>query len=179
MGRMTASLSDAFAPSSPATSSHLTFGVSDKIAPDRPARSFFTSGSPSSSPSFLPHQVGQCEAKDQGFTHFFAPLTDPSAPTAALAFLSPAVAKWPFNVSARARYSFILVRMRSLDFSFFSSVASSGSVVPRSLAPRLRTLQSKHEIVQRVLILLVSFGVVLFDIFVNRTLNDLDGFLDN
>ena len=54
MGSMTASFNDALAPSRPATSSHLTCGLSDKIAPESPALNFFVSGSTSpSSSSFL------------------------------------------------------------------------------------------------------------------------------
>src|SRR6266851_1781489 len=52
MGKMTASFNASLAISSPATSSQRTFGLSTRIALVRPARSFFTSGSPSSS-SFL------------------------------------------------------------------------------------------------------------------------------
>jgi hypothetical protein len=55
IGRMTASFKEFFAASRPATSSHLILGFSVRIAPDSPARSFFVSGSwsSSSSPSFL------------------------------------------------------------------------------------------------------------------------------
>jgi len=54
MGNITASFNDALAPSRPATSSHLTCGLSDKIAPESPALNFFVSGSTSpSSSSFL------------------------------------------------------------------------------------------------------------------------------
>lgn len=53
IGRMTASFNDSFAASSPATSSHFTFGLSATMALARPARSFLTSGSASSSSPFL------------------------------------------------------------------------------------------------------------------------------
>lgn len=44
-GKITASFNDAFAPSKPAISSHLTLGVSVNIAWRRPARSFLVSES--------------------------------------------------------------------------------------------------------------------------------------
>ena len=53
MGRMTASFNASFACSKPATSSHLMSGLSVNIAPARAPRSFFASGSPSSSSSSL------------------------------------------------------------------------------------------------------------------------------
>lgn len=54
IGKITASFSDAFAPSNPATSSHLMFGFSANMVFVSPARNFLVSGSISSSPpSFL------------------------------------------------------------------------------------------------------------------------------
>lgn len=96
MGRITASLSDALAPSRPATSSHLTFGFSDKIAPVRAPRNFFISGSwsPSPSPSFLSRRLSHEMTRNHTTTHFLppppAPLTDPSTPMTFRARFSPA-----------------------------------------------------------------------------------------
>ncbi len=53
IGRMTASFSASLAWSRPATSSHLMLGLSDSMAPARAPRSFFASGSCSSSSSSL------------------------------------------------------------------------------------------------------------------------------
>ncbi|EDZ68639.1 hypothetical protein AWRI1631_164190 [Saccharomyces cerevisiae AWRI1631] len=50
-GKITASLRASLAPSSPATSSHLTLGFSDKIALDKAPLSFLLSSPPLSSPS--------------------------------------------------------------------------------------------------------------------------------
>ena len=85
MGRMTASFNASFAPSRPATSSHLTFGLSDRIAPveafqfkfrlkkvlsflpDKPDRSFFNSGSsPSPSSLLRVHAEGQYRTAVEG-----------------------------------------------------------------------------------------------------------------
>jgi hypothetical protein len=41
-----------------------------------------------------------------------------------------------------------------------------------------RTLHCKHEIIQRVLIALVGFGIILLDILVYCALNDFNGTLD-
>lgn len=38
-----------------------------------------------------------------------------------------------------------------------------------------RTLQGEHEVVQRVLVQLVSLCIVLFEVLVDRPLYDLDG----
>jgi hypothetical protein len=53
MGNMTASFSDSFACSNPATSSHFIFGLSVRIAPASAPRSFLASGSISSLSSSL------------------------------------------------------------------------------------------------------------------------------
>lgn len=130
MGRMTASLRDSFAASRPATSSHLTFGVSVTIAPDAnvggqlalsnlernrvralvsPARNFFSSASsPPSSP-----------------VPFVLPPTPlvaaPLEPIALLDRASSDLARYSLSFSARPRYSAILLRIVILSRSFFSS----------------------------------------------------------
>jgi hypothetical protein len=57
MGNMTASFSDSFACSNPATSSHFMFGLSVRIAPASAPRSFFVSGSISSLSSSLEEET--------------------------------------------------------------------------------------------------------------------------
>jgi hypothetical protein len=81
------------------------------------------------------------------------------------------------SVSARARYSSIFFPISCFDFSFFSSKVAILSRQQRAEEPA-QTFESEHEVVERVLVLLISFGVVLFYIFVDRALNYLDGPLD-
>lgn len=135
IGRMTASLSEAFAPSRPATSSHLTLGFSVRMAPARPARSFLVSGSwSSSSPSFL------YARQYSTYTHWLQSTYDlpvgpeappaPLTPTALLPFFS--VVRCSLSVSARPRYSLILDFISSLDFSFFSSTQVGKQTIGRA-----------------------------------------------
>mmetsp|Transcript_16391 Transcript_16391/g.40867 ORF Transcript_16391/g.40867 Transcript_16391/m.40867 type:complete len:209 (+) Transcript_16391:1154-1780(+) len=100
-GRMTASFRASLAPSSPATSSHLTFGFSDRMAPVSPALSL----SFSLSSSFPPPAPG--------FRTFCAAAWPCSGPLLSC----PAT---PFRYSARVKYSLNLALMASHALGFFS-----------------------------------------------------------
>lgn len=134
IGRITASLRDAFAPSKPATSSHFTFGFSARMAFERPARSFLSSGSLSSSGlSVEPFPP--------------VPLAEPSTLTALRDFFS-SLCKCFFKVSARARYSSIFALTSSLAFSFFSSTFGCILSADCRFCGSGHTLLSQHEVVE-------------------------------
>ena len=145
MGRITASLSASFAVARPATSSQLTLGRSDRITLDRPERSFLVSASTPSSPSS-------------------AALVAPPPPLlgAAVSALCT-LARCSLSFSARSRYSTNLARMSPLSFSFFSSALA-----------RQRTLHRHHKVVETVLVLHVRLLIVMFYIFVDRALHDIN-----
>uniref|UniRef100_A0A8W7PSZ2 Uncharacterized protein n=1 Tax=Anopheles coluzzii TaxID=1518534 RepID=A0A8W7PSZ2_ANOCL len=74
IGSMTASLSAVLAPSSPATSDHLTCGFSTTIAPSSFACSFFFSGSSESESELsFPFDLSSFAAPSPSFTGFFLP----------------------------------------------------------------------------------------------------------
>lgn len=158
MGRMTASLRASLAWSRPATSSHLIFGFSERIAPASAPRSFFDSGSWSSSSSPPLREESQWAdgeytrgTRRRRATYFPLPApfeTLPFAPTA-LGFLRLAgscSSRWLFNFSARSMYSAVLVRIISFDLAFFSPArgVSNQSVRGEQAAGR-STFKRKHE----------------------------------
>ena len=110
MGRITASFSESLAASRPATSSHLTLGVSDRIAEASPALSFFVSASSSVSSSFLLTSRDQLFSREQIVNNYFFPEPPPPPPslpfalTACRCRFSSACAIWFLSFSARSRY---------------------------------------------------------------------------